>query len=180
MMEHATGTGGIRQATADPRVLPLVGVLARGPLPADLEPRLAEALGAIVARGGPWPFDSTRYYEAEMGADLARTFLAFAPAPAGRLAAWKIATGRIEDAYRSPAGRRVNLDPGCLTLGALFLASTKDGPHRLYLADGIFAEITLHYRRGGWQALPWTFPDFRSGRYDAFLSDCRERLRDGR
>jgi hypothetical protein len=176
MGEHASGSGRSRQAHATPAVLPLVGILARAPLPEDLEARLAAQYGPVVERGGPWPFDDTRYYEAEMGAGLAKFFLGFAPAPAGRLAAWKIAAGRIEDRYRLPGGRRVNLDPGQVTLGGLFLASTKDGPQRLYLSDGIYAEITLLYRRGGWESLPWTFPDFRSGRYDEFLTRARRRL----
>jgi hypothetical protein len=176
MLEHASGSGRPRQAHATPPVLPLVGILARAPLPDDLEARLVAHFGPVVERDGPWLFDDTRYYEAEMGAGLSRVFLAFAPASAGRLAAWKIASGRIEERYRLPGGRRVNLDPGCVTLGGLFLASTKDGPQRLYLSDGIHAEITLHYRRGGWEALPWTFPDFRSGRYDEFLTRCRRRL----
>ena len=178
MAEHASGSGRSRQAHATPRVLPLVGILARAPLPEDLEAHLTAHHGPVVARGGPWSFDDTHYYEAEMGAGLTRVFLAFAPAPAGRLAAWKIASGRIEDRYRLPGGRRVNLDPGYVTLGGLFLASTKDGPQRLYLSGGIFAELTLLYRRGGWEALAWTFPDFRSGRYDEFLTRARRRLRE--
>jgi hypothetical protein len=75
--------------------------------------------------------------------------------------------------------RRVNLDPGYVTLGKLVLATTKDHAHRIALRDGIFAEVTLAYRGGRWEPFPWTYPDYRSGRYDAFLLSARESLRAG-
>ena len=180
MDEHASGCTAGRQAGAPPEVLPLVGVLARPPLPGDLDRRLAETFGPAWLTSETWPFDSTRYYEPEMGAELVRSFRAYAPAPAGRLAPWKLATGALEQRWGQPGARAVNLDPGYITPGGLFLASTKDGPHRLYLADGIYAELTLLYRRARWEALPWTFPDFRSGRYDRFLTTCRDRLKGAR
>jgi hypothetical protein len=54
----------------------------------------------------------------------------------------------------------------------------KDFSHRVYLGGGVYAEITLQYVHGRWQALPWTFPDYASGRYDAFLTAVRDRLRE--
>ena len=145
----------------------------------DLERHLIDLFGPIALASASWDFDCTRYYEPEMGTGLTRRFLAFPPAPAGHLATWKIAAGRIEEFHRASHGRSVNLDPGCITLGGLFLASTKPRPQRLYLADGIYAELTLLYRKSGWLSLPWTFPDFLSGRYDAFLTECREWLKRG-
>lgn len=167
----------MRQANASPAVLPLVGVLARPPLPVDLDPMLAELFGAARCASDACRFDWTDYYDPEMGPGLVRSFRAYAPKPAGQLAAWKLSTGEIENLYRRDGKRTVNLDPGYITLGGLFLASTKDGPHRLYLTHGIYGELTLLYRRGRWESLPWTFPDFRSGRYDRFLTECRERLK---
>ena len=74
---------------------------------------------------------------------------------------------------RSP----LNLDPGYISLGKLALASTKDHAHRIYLDRGIYAEVTLHYRRvGGWQPMKWTFPDYRRPDYHAFFDRCREFL----
>ena len=48
----------------------------------------------------------------------------------------------------------------------------------MYLGQGIFAEVTLTYVRGKWVAHPYTFPDYASGAYDAFLSEARRRLRE--
>ena len=59
----------------------------------------------------------------------------------------------------------------------LVLASTKDHAHRLYLAQGIYAEVTLYYKDRQWQHRDWTFPDYRREDYQQFFSACRELLR---
>jgi hypothetical protein len=40
----------------------------------------------------------------------------------------------------------------------------------------MWAEVTLTYSKGIWQVYPYTFPDFKSGRYNDFLSQVREKL----
>jgi len=59
----------------------------------------------------------------------------------------------------------------------LVLASMKHFAHRIYLGRGVYAEVTLLWSRGRWRPLEWTFPDYASGRYDAFLSAARDALR---
>ena len=71
----------------------------------------------------------------------------------------------------------MNLDPGYVTVSKLVLASAKDFAHRIYLADGIYSEVTLTYVHGVWRSHPYTFPDYASGRYDGFLTAARESLR---
>ena len=70
--------------------------------------------------------------------------------------------------------RPVNIDPGLLTLGKFMLATTKDQAHRLYLRDGIFAEVTLRYEDGEWVPWPWTYADYREDAVRSFLNRCRE------
>jgi hypothetical protein len=111
-------------------VLPIVGILSRLPPPAELESLRAGILGPPALHSPVWDFGATRYYEPEMGTDLKRWFPAFEPNHPGRLPRWKAATNKMEQRGLNPSGRRVNLDPGYLTLGGLFLASTKPGVHR--------------------------------------------------
>ena len=73
--------------------------------------------------------------------------------------------------------RAINLDPGYVTESKLVLASAKGLSHRIYLARGVFAEVTLNYTHSQWQSNPWTFPDYASGAYDAFLTEVRSILR---
>jgi hypothetical protein len=102
-----------------------------------------------------------------------------------RLAEIKRETNAWEQMYRDAAKatepRPLNLDPGYLTSAKLVLATTKDRDHRIYLGQGIYAEVTLHYQRGrGWQPRDWTYADYRSAEYHAFFGRCRDYLREQR
>ncbi len=159
-----------------------VGLLAAG------RRELAGAAEALGREFGPpdrgsavWPFDGTDYYREELGPGPVRAFLAFPGAfPPDGLAGRKLLTNRLEKELASSLGgpwpRPVNLDPGYLTPAKLVLASAKNFSHRIYLSDGIYAEVTLQYKKGGFRTLPWTFPDFASGRYDAFFLELRKSL----
>ncbi len=117
-----------------------------------------------------------------MGSDLRKQFFALETLidPA-RLPAIKRQTNTWEAAYAAEAGRAeprpLNLDPGYLTLGKLVLASTKDHAHRIYLSDGIYAEITLYYKDKRWWHRDWTYPDYRREDYQHFFSGCRDFLK---
>src|SRR5437899_9932068 len=94
------------------------------------------------------------------------------------LAAVKHMTNRLEARWSTPQGqRRVNIDPGYLDLAKVVLASTKDHSHRLYIGDGIFAEVTLRYRQHTFQPWEWTYPDYRVPTTLAFFQQLRERYK---
>ena len=116
-----------------------------------------------------------------MGTDLNKQFLAFERLidPAA-LADIKRQTNDWEAEYaalgRHAEPRPLNLDPGYITPAKLVLASTKDHAHRIYLRDGIYAEVTLAYRHRQWQPLEWTYPDYRREDYQRFFTRCRDYL----
>ena len=145
------------------------------------------AWGSIALTSDVFDFEETDYYEPTMGANLKKVFFVFHRLidPAGLLAL-KRRTNRWEATYakmgqqsvpNSRVDRPLNLDPGYLTEAKLILASTKDHTHRIYLSRGIYAEVTLHFRGGGWQSHDWTYPDYRRKEYHIFFTQCREYLR---
>ena len=142
----------------------------------EVEAILAQTYGAIVLRTTPIPFTQTTYYEREMGPHLARLYLAFDPCISiAALAAVKHTTNRLEALWATTDGqRRINIDPGYLDLAKVVLASTKDHSHRLYIGDGIFAEVTLRYRQDAFQPWEWTYPDYRVPTTLAFFQQLRE------
>ncbi len=149
--------------------------------------RLERLYGEIELRSDPLAFDFTDYYEHEMGEPIRRVFLLMRGLiRPGELAGVKLTTNGIEREFaqsgRWPVKRPVNIDPGYIAESKLVLASTKDFSHRIYLRDGIYAEVTLLYQGGAFRPLPWTYPDFKSEGYTRFLIDARaalKRLRKG-
>ena len=71
----------------------------------------------------------------------------------------------------------VAFEPGYLTEAKLVLATTKDRDHRIYLHDGIYAEVTLNWVRGGWVNQRWTYPDYQRADFQEFFTKCRDYLR---
>jgi len=143
---------------------------------AELRRDLVALLGDIDGASEVVAWRASKFYQAEMGAELQRGFLSFAPlrSPA-ELTAIKLATQAIEDRHRrqDSGGRRVNLDPGYLDLYKVVLASTKNASQRIYLDGGIYAEVTLAYRAGGFHGLPNTYADYLWPETLAFLTRLR-------
>ena len=162
-----------------PAVKPLCAVLcpAHAPLAPVLAP-LGDLLSAPEHVGPPHPFDLTDYYAAEMGDDLVRTLVSFAELmPATLLPGLKHAATAIEQHLATGGRRRYNLDVGYLDTNKLVLASFKGRGDKVYLWDGVWADVTLRYTRGAFEPLPWSFPDFRAPRYHAELLTIRTRLK---
>jgi hypothetical protein len=128
-----------------------------------------------------YPFDMTVYYVDEAGSAMVRQFLSFETLiHPGRLAEIKHQTNALEQQLASqlqtPWPRPVNLDPGYVEPSKLVLASTKNFAHRIYIGQQIYAEVTLVYNKGCWETFAFTFPDFKSGRYNEFLSLVRLKI----
>ncbi len=125
----------------------------------------------------PWfSFDYTDYYEPEMGTFLFRRMFAFkALIEQNALADIKILTNELELEYSKEGKRMVNIDPGYLTLERFVLATGKNFTHRIYLEKGIFADLTLIYQKGGFQKLPWTYPDYIQNNMLNFLCSVRKK-----
>jgi hypothetical protein len=143
--------------------------------------RSVGCFGTLALASDSFDFAETNYYRPTMGADLKKQFLAFDRLidPAS-LASIKQQTNVWEAEYAAlqhhSEPRPLNLDPGYITPAKLVLASTKDHAHRIYLADGIYAEITLSYKHRNWQPMEWTYPDYRRADYQQFFTQCRDRL----
>ena len=147
----------------------------------EVRRRLETQFGPVVMESPSYPFHFSRYYEKEMGRDLIKFLWAFEPPfPREDLARAKIFTNALEEELgRYREGRLcrvVNLDPGYLTDAQLVLASTKDYSHRIYLGQGIHAEVTLIYRQGTFLPLEWTYPDYRTPLVLGFLEEARRML----
>lgn len=163
---------------AAPRPVKLFTGLLTGRL--DILPRIYKAmeekLGPLDYTSELISFNFTGYYEKEMGTSLKRQFVSFQnPVSPDKLAEIKTFTNELELKWSESGNRLVNIDPGYLNDARLVLASTKDFSHRIYLSQGIYAEITLLFRNKKYEPLPWTYPDFRSEDYQIIFQALREK-----
>jgi hypothetical protein len=120
-------------------------------------------------------FDETDYYEPEMGSGLLRRFYSFAQLISpDRIVEAKLDCNSIEDQWLREGRRQVNLDAGYLDTYKVILASAKFGGQKIYLRDGIYADMTLTMHKGKWESFLWGFPDFKSRKYDKVLNTIRD------
>jgi len=167
------------ESTTDDPVKLVVGLLSNDRnLLAQAQSALAEGFGTVTAKSEEIPFNFTDYYEKEMGPNLIRQWLAFQDlVEAEQLVDFKQTTHTLEKRFLGPnAKRRVNLDPGLLSLHNLVLASTKGFAHRIYLRGGIYADLALIFQSGKFQPLAWTYPDYQTPACHDFLMRCRKEL----
>ena len=175
----------------------IVGLLSTSEYSRDrVKGRLEEYYGTSMWVGKTLPFTYTDYYNNEMGEGIERDFLAFENLiDPSELAEVKIRCNAIEEEFvdgatpygagahgsaeglGTVAGRRVNIDPGLLSLGKLILASTKNHAHRIPLKEGIYGEVTLIYRDKSYRSLPWTYADYRSDEYLEVFHRLRKKLK---
>ena len=144
--------------------------------------QLVTLFGPIDDQTGLLKFESTDYYSEEMGDALDRIFFSFENlVKADSLESMKLETNRIESelAFVSKGVTRpVNLDPGYIEQSKVILFSTKNFYHRAYIGSGIFAEVTMHFKKNGNQFFPWTYPDYQSPASQKFFDRMRRTYRE--
>jgi len=139
---------------------------------------LPDQWGVVDFESPRFPFDVTDYYEREMGSGLHRLFWSFPLlVPPDTLPDWKRATLDVERRLSVEGRRTVNLDPGYIDACKVVLASKKYNGPKVYLRDGVYADVILLYERGTWKPTPWCFPDFRDNRYARPLLEIRAHMR---
>ena len=155
---------------------------ATGELLEEAKIRLSQEFGLVDYESELLPFDHTTYYAAEFGGSLKRRFVAFEKlVHPGELAEIKLRTNALEMEWAVEGKRRINIDPGYVSHSKLVLATTKNHAHRIYLGpvlssskgQGIYAEVTLHFRDGTFRAWPWTYPDYASPPLIAIFNQIR-------
>ncbi len=136
---------------------------------------LERSFGPVEVQSPVLDFSYTDYYDEEMGSRPVRYLLLFHNLVNPEdLAAMKILTNEMETLFSSEdGGRRVNLDPGILSLDNFILATCKDRSHRIPLRSGIYAEVTLIYQNRDFRRLDWTYADYSSDEVRAILRSFR-------
>ncbi len=138
---------------------------------------LQDIFGSIAMESPITKWDFSDHYRDELGETIYRRFVFFKDLIKQEdLAGIKLATRKIEDKLSADGKRNVNLDPGYLTPAKIVLASIKDYSHRMYLKDGIFAEVTLSFVKGRFTPHINTYNDYKEEKYIRVFMMARELL----
>ena len=137
---------------------------------------ISSYFGRILLTSDIFEFTESSYYDEEMGKPIYRVFFGFDRLiDMESIVEIKLQGNFIEKMHFSKDGRRtVNIDPGYLTLAKVVLATTKNFQHRLYLGNGIYAEVTLRWRKGTFSEWEWTYRDYRRDESIRFFNELRD------
>jgi len=139
---------------------------------------IKESFGEIIMEGPMLSWEFSDHYKDELGGPVYRRFVFFRDLiEQDKLTSIKLTTNWIENRLSFDGKRNINLDPGYLTPAKIVLASTKDYSHRIYLKDGIYAEVTLIFRRGKLVPHINTYRDFKDERYLNLFMTARTLLK---
>ena len=150
----------------------------------EVEKLLFDEFGPLRKRSASYCFSEfSPYYDAEMGRPVWKYLVSLERSmPADQIVDIKHFTERLEGRFATGEGddrrRSVNVDPGYLNGWQVVLSTVKNHAHRISMGRGVFCEVTLLYREGGFQKLPWTFADYMSPPVLDFLSAVRAEYRD--
>ena len=132
------------------------------------------------------PFIFTKYYEKEFGKSLLQKLFSFESlVKPEQLSEIKKITNDFENTFTKNiikedvnlSKRKINIDPGYLSLDKFILASTKNGPARIYLWNGIYAEITLRFIDKTFTPCEYTYSNYKTTEYINFLNMVRQKYK---
>lgn len=122
-------------------------------------------------------FDYTNYYDDEMGTPIYRLYISFTKLIYPYLISdIKKRTNEIENLLKVDGKRKVNIDPGYISMSNLVLATTKNYSHRVALSPEIYAEVTLIYKNNSFYPLEWTYPDYKDYKNILVFNNIRKIL----
>lgn len=115
-----------------------------------------------------------QYYSREMGEDLHRIVL-YTESTYKRelLVDYKLWATRVEQENSIDNKRLVNIDVGYIAKEQVLLATGKPYSHRIYLNNGVYAELVYFFKEKSFQIVPWTYPDYQNPEKIEFFNKIR-------
>ena len=140
---------------------------------------LVDVFGNIKFYSNTFVFSGfTDYYENEIGKNIIREWILFENIDNNEnFYEKKIISVNIEKKFKTDDKRHINIDPGCITLNNMQLLTTKNYSHRIYLAEGIFVEVTFLFEKNSIRYLDWTYPDYKTEIAKTFFLKSRDFLK---
>jgi hypothetical protein len=157
-----------------PRAKLFIGILFSSEVVLDAaEKMLIRKFGEIDFRTKNIPFIHTKYYS-DMGTGQYKVLLSFKKLiRREKIVEIKLLTNRLEKRFSEEGVRKINIDPGYLTLSNVYLATCREFFHRIYLGKGVYLENEYRYLAKRFQSWEWTNPDYQKPEYLYFFHELR-------
>ena len=122
--------------------------------------------GKIIAESAEYDFNFTNYYEKEFGKNLKKKIIVFEKdISKEEIAKIKKEIGILEGERGS---RKINIDPGFVSAGGVFLASDKKGAFKEKIED-IFLHKVIGFSSGKSEVYKHTFADYKQDKILEFF-----------
>jgi len=108
-------------------------------------------------------FPMKQYYSVEMGSEknLQRFFVIYPKLDdREKLVDAKLLSTSLENKHSNEDKRVFNFDAGYISKDQVVLATGKPYSHRVYLAKGVYSELTYRFCGKSYEKLEWTYPDY--------------------
>lgn len=114
------------------------------------------------------------YYAKEMGDKLKRViFFDHSFRERDEIVGLKKKATAVEQKFSKENRRLINIDVGYVAKEHVILATGKPYSHRVYLQEGVYAELVYTYQDKTFKSLPWTYPDYQHEEKIQFFNQFR-------
>lgn len=142
----------------------------------ELMLKLEERLSKVDFISNEIAFDHSQYYQSEMGGGLLRKLFTFENLiKRTDIIGIKAFTNKLEEVFSYEGNRTINIDPGYIAQEHVILATGKGYSHRPYLGNGVYADLTLIYKKDEYHTLQWTYPDYGNKEMRDLVKSLREK-----
>ena len=123
---------------------------------------LQKNFGDMILQSNEFSLEYSHFYEKEMGKGLIKKFILFDEIidkeDSVKIKKYSM---DLEDSLKIDGNRTVNIDPVYVDEYQVVALSHKDKGSRIYLSNGVYAEIELLYHHGSFQPLLWSYLDYK-------------------
>lgn len=122
---------------------------------------LESVYGRLIIQTDSFTLDYSSYYHKEMGKDILKKFVALdCIIHKKRAIEIKKDSMELEEKFKV-GGRKVNIDPVLVDEYQVVALSKKDRGSRIYLVEGVYAEMELFYHHKTFHPFVWTYIDYK-------------------
>ncbi len=126
------------------------------------EREIQTEFGTIIEETEEYSTPYSKYYEKEMGQELVKKFIVVDKIiQKDSLILLKKYSQTLEKYLTISDNRTVNIDPLYLDRDQVVVATSKYRGNRIYLGEGVFAELELWYHHKSFQPFLWTYLDYK-------------------